>query len=122
MSKGKNEKALESLSWLRGWVEPETVRAEHLELIHYNAVSGTRKDRVTNDNNLFSKLSQFKDASVYRPVILILSFFLISYITCITPCKPFIGRIMTNIGIPTKDHSLLLVSILLFLYIFICHY
>ncbi|CAI6369879.1 unnamed protein product [Macrosiphum euphorbiae] len=43
VSKAKNEKAENSLCWLRGWVEPEIVKTELLELIRYNEVPGTHR-------------------------------------------------------------------------------
>lgn len=59
---------------------------------------------VTNDKkNLLSKLAQFKEPSVYRPMKLIMIFFFTSYIINLTPGKPFIGKIMTEVGL--RDHQ-----------------
>jgi len=77
--------------------------------LHYNNVSGTigtqDSNVVTNDGskNLLLKLSQFKEPSVYRPMKLIMIFFFTSYIINLTPGKPFIGKIMTEVGL--RDHQ-----------------
>lgn len=104
IAKGKHEKAEKAICWLRGWVDSETVKPELSNLLHYNNVSGTIETRdsnvVTNDsNNLLSKLAQFKEPSVYRPMKLIMIYFFTSYIVNLTLGKPFIGKIMTEVGL-----------------------
>ncbi|CAI6374203.1 unnamed protein product [Macrosiphum euphorbiae] len=56
VSKAKNEKAEKALCWLRGWVEPEIVKTEPLELIRCNEVSGThrRTDRTIKNGCIYS--------------------------------------------------------------------
>lgn len=111
VSKGKNEKAEKSLCWLRGWVEPEEIRGEHLELIRYNKVSGNQGHGVDNinDGRLFIKTAQLKDPLVYKPLILIMIFFFVSAIVSSMPCRPFLSKIMTEVGI-LNNQNLLLVS------------
>ncbi|XP_022166791.1 facilitated trehalose transporter Tret1-like isoform X3 [Myzus persicae] len=109
VSKGENEKAEKALCWLRGWVKPEVVKMEYLELVRYNEVSGTQRlARDANHKNLFSKLAQFKEPSVYRPLRLIIFYFFTSIIMGSIPWKPFIGKIMTEVGL-LNNQSLLLV-------------
>ncbi|XP_050058357.1 facilitated trehalose transporter Tret1-like isoform X1 [Aphis gossypii] len=108
IAKGKHEKAEKAICWLRGWVDSETVKPELSNLLHYNNVSGTigtqDSNVVTNDSkNLLSKLAQFKKPSVYRPMKLIMIYFFTSYIVNLTPGKPFIGKIMTEVGL--RDHQ-----------------
>lgn len=108
IAKGKHEKAEKAICWLRGWVDSETVKPELSNLLHYNNVSGTigtqDSNVVTNDSkNLLSKLAQFKEPSVYRPMKLIMIFFFTSFIINLTPGKPFIGKIMTEVGL--RDHQ-----------------
>jgi len=111
VSKGKNEKAKKALCWLRGWEEPEIVKTEHLELIRYNEISGTRSRTADiNHSNLLSKLAAFKDPSVYRPFILIMFYFLVSDIVSSVPWRPYTSKIMTEVGI-VNNQSLLLVNI-----------
>ncbi|XP_022166816.1 facilitated trehalose transporter Tret1-like isoform X2 [Myzus persicae] len=109
VAKGKNEKAKKALCWLRGWVKPEVVKMEYLELLQYNEVSGTQRlTRDVNHKNLFSKLAQFKEPSVYRPLRLIIFYFFTSIIISGILWRPFIGKIMTEVGL-LNNQSLLLV-------------
>lgn len=110
IAKGKNEKAEKALCWLRGWVTPEMVKSELLELIHYNENSGIQEyNNVNTDNtSLFSKFAQFKKPSVYRPLKMLMFCFFVSYLVSIIPAKPFIGKIMTEVGI-LNNQSLYLV-------------
>lgn len=92
-------------------MEPEIVKAEHLELIRYNEVSGTHRGTAdVNRNNLLLKLAQFKNPSVYRPFRLIMFYFLISDIVSSVPWRAFTSKIMTEVGI-LNNQSLLLVNI-----------
>uniref|UniRef100_A0A2S2NU48 Facilitated trehalose transporter Tret1 n=2 Tax=Schizaphis graminum TaxID=13262 RepID=A0A2S2NU48_SCHGA len=109
IAKGKNEKAKKALCWVRGWVNPEIVKTEYLELIRYNELSGTRNGKVNIEyDSLSSKLSQLKDPSVYRPLGLVMIVFFISYIICLLPCKPYFSQIMNQVDL-SNDQSLLLV-------------
>lgn len=100
IGKGKYEKAEEALCWLRGWVDLEEVKPEFLELVHYNAVSGTKDDtrrsdcQTVRDKGFWSEYSQFKDPSVYKPLKLMLIYFFLSFIGSMFPTRPFITKIM----------------------------
>jgi len=104
------------MCWLRGWVDPETVKPELITLFHYNEVSGTIGTEGSNfdgngDNSLLSKLALFKEPSVYKPLKLIMIYFFTSFMINLTPGKPFIGKIMTEVGL--RDYqSIYLVHIL----------
>lgn len=85
------------------------VKAELLELIRYNEVSGTRDGKVNIEkNNISSKLAQLMDPSVYRPLRLVMIVFFISYIVCLLPSKPYFSQIMNEVGL-SEDRSLLFV-------------
>lgn len=106
VSQGKPEKAEKALCWLRGWVEPEAVKTEHLELIHYNEVSGTKNDG--SESKFFTKLAQFKSPSVYRPLRLVTIVFFISHIMGFFPARAFITKILNEVGV-SENQDLLLV-------------
>lgn len=113
IGKGKIEKSEEALCWLRGWVKPQVIKLEHLELIRYNEVSGMQRDggKVNTDNiGIFSKLEEFKEPAIYRPLRLVMILFLISNIISMTPCRSFISNIMTEVDI-LNEQSLLLVHV-----------
>lgn len=109
VAKGKNDKAEKAMCWLRGWVEPETIKHEFLELIHYNEVSGTcgSKAPAEKDTGLPSKLAQFKDPSVYRPMRFMMVLYFVSYVVSIFPTRPFITKIMNEINLVDNQNGLL---------------
>lgn len=97
-------------------MDPEIVKPELITLFHYIEVSGTIGNegsnfRANDDNSLLSKLALFKEPSVYKPLKLILIYFFTSYSVNLSPGKPFIGKIMTEVGL--RDYqSIYLVQIL----------
>lgn len=94
-------------------MHPDKVKAEHLDLINYNEVSGSNGNKLLNaaDNKgLFSKLSVFKDPSVYRPLRLVMVFFFFSNVISLWPCKPFLSKILLEAGI-SNNQSLIMVRI-----------
>lgn len=94
------------MCWLRGWVKPETIKPEFLELIHYNEVSGSKGDKDnTDDQRILSKLSQLKNPSVYRPLRLMMVVFFISYISSIFPTRPFITKIMKEVDLLNNQNE-----------------
>lgn len=110
IAKGKNDKAEEAMCWLRGWVDSETVKLELIALYRYNEVSGTTgtsgTDFDTNDDKGFlSKLAQFKEPSVYKPMKLIMIYFFTAYIITVAPGRPFIAKIMTEVGL--RDNQMI---------------
>lgn len=114
MGKGKIEKSVEALCWLRGWTKAETIKAEHIEIVHYSEVSGQQSRESDGDKvnvggtGFFSRLKEFKNPAVYRPLRLVMILFLVTDLINLLPCKPFIGNIMTQLGI-LHEQSLLLV-------------
>lgn len=90
-------------------MEPEIIKSEHIELVHYNEVSGNNK---IDDKS--SKFAQFKSPSVYRPLRLVMTYFFISAVVSISPCRAYLSRLMTDVGIEKDSHNLLLVKILQF--------
>jgi len=100
IAKGRNDKAKKAMCWLRGWVEPEQIKPEFLELVHYNEVSGTQGGKIdVNDKEFFSNLSQFKNPAVYRPLRLMLIIFFVSFIVSGFLNRPFITKIMKEIDL-----------------------
>lgn len=106
VAKGKKEKAEKAMCWLRGWVEPEKIKPEFLELIHYNEVSGSKGNQNdTKDKSFSSKLLQLKSPSVYRPLRLMMAVFFISYISSIFPTRPFITKIMREVDLSNNQNE-----------------
>jgi SP family facilitated glucose transporter-like MFS transporter 8 len=95
---GKNDKAEKALCWLRGWMEPETVKYEFLELIRHNKPTNDQESTVDTEikgGGLFAEIAQFKNPSAYRPLILVIIYLIVSLISCFTP---FTMQIIVNVG------------------------
>lgn len=60
-------------------MKPETIKDEYNEHIRYNELSGTQGENINVSGNkgLISKLAQFKNPSVYKPLRLLIIFFYI---------------------------------------------
>lgn len=96
------------MCWLRGWVKPEIIKEEFLELIRYDKVSGTLLGKIDNDDEgFFAKLAQFKDPSVYRPMRLVLISFSMAFLSGIFPARPFMTKIMTEIELFDNQNEIL---------------
>lgn len=56
LSKGRKREALESLCWLRGWVEEAAVKKEFLALVKYNEVSQKTALTMKNRGNVYNQV------------------------------------------------------------------
>ncbi|VVC43199.1 Hypothetical protein CINCED_3A012734 [Cinara cedri] len=99
LSKNKNEKAMDAICWLRGWVDPCVVSTEYQELMFYYKTSVEQKKVVNNNTGLFSSFSWLKSSSVYRPLRLTTMYYIITLISCLTTCRPYIMEMMKESGV-----------------------
>lgn len=88
-------------------MEPEKINPEFLELVHYNEVSGTQGGKIDIDLNkkFLSNLAQFKSPAVYRPLRLMLIIFFVSFVVSIFPTRPFITKIMKEVGLSDNQNE-----------------
>lgn len=100
ISKGRHGKAMAAICWLRGWVEPSVVAREYQNLMFYYRTSA---EQGTNSKGIFSSLRWLKNPSVYRPMRLATVYYMITLISCMTPCRPYIVKLMHDSGV--KDTS-----------------
>lgn len=108
LSKGRNEKAMDAICWLRGWVDPCVVATEYQELMFYYKTSVDQSKAIKVSKGLFSSFLWIKSASVYRPLRLVAVYYVFTLISCLTPCRPYIVKLMYESGV--KDtHSISLV-------------
>lgn len=109
LSKGRNEKAMNAICWLRGWVDPCVVATEYQELMFYYKTSVDQSKSIGDSKGLFSSFLWIKSPSVYRPLRLATIYYIFTLISCLTPCRPYIVKLMYESGV--KDtHSISLVS------------
>lgn len=102
--RGDSAGAERSLCWLRGWTEPEVVRYEFQELVHYSRESGTCGDKDDVNLGSSSNLSLFKDPLIYKPFKIMIIYSFVAFIVSVTPARPFLSRILTEAGLPNHQN------------------
>lgn len=109
MSKGKYEKAMDAICWLRGWVKPSVVSAEYHDLMYYY---NTSAEQAKTSKGNYTSLQWVQNPSVYRPLRLVTIYYTITLVSCLTPCRPFIVKLMRESGVKDSHngHSIALVS------------
>ncbi|KAF0763715.1 facilitated trehalose transporter Tret1-like [Aphis craccivora] len=108
LSKGKNEKAMKAICWLRGWVDPHVAANEYQDLMFYYKASLDKSKTIRESKGTFSSFLWIKSPSVYRPLRLVTIYYIFTLISCLTPCRPYIVKLMYESGV--KDtHSIALV-------------
>ncbi|XP_075215625.1 facilitated trehalose transporter Tret1-like isoform X2 [Lycorma delicatula] len=115
-----------ALCWLRGWVHPLKVRDEFLLLLEYTkspdskemeSITGLKKinttDNGTKENKeggVINKLKVLTQASVYRPLRVIMIYFVISHSVSLWGVRPFLVYIFKLIGMPMDPNWVLVIS------------
>lgn len=123
LGKGKKEEAEKALCWLRGWVEPEYVKAEFDELSRYSETSKLKKNRKTGVINpgfisddgtpahnhkdhvelsLSEKARDFMRPGMMKPLGFIIAFFFFGNFTGITSTRPYMEIIAKELHMPLK--------------------
>ncbi|XP_050533260.1 facilitated trehalose transporter Tret1-like [Daktulosphaira vitifoliae] len=100
LTKGRTEDARKSLCWLRGWVYPSEIEEEFNEIVRYVELSGNKNEnKIQNDVKMTSKIAMFKNPMVYRPLRMLLLFFMFSQLLSIIPVRPYIMNLLTEVGL-----------------------
>lgn len=109
LSKGREEDALKSLQWLRGWTPPQAVAKEFQQLQRYSVNSGScnpcvkQKLICTHPPPTFrQKLGEITRKRTLKPLLLILLIFLIAQFSGLYAMRPFITLIIQAYGVPIK--------------------
>lgn len=109
LSQGENEKAMDAVRWLRGWTNQQAVANEYRDLVYYYKTSAEQAKATERSSGMFSSLAWLKDPSVYRPLRLVTIYYMLTLISCLTPCRPYIVELMYEAGV-IDTHSVALVS------------
>lgn len=132
LSKGRKREALESLCWLRGWVEERAVRKEFLALVRYNEVSQQTAITMKNRGNVYNqvqtkgyvnadgsgvvpaetihpvktrvllKLSDFFRPAFLRPLRLILLYMFFAHMAALNAIRPYMIQTFGFLGLPVE--------------------
>uniref|UniRef100_A0A8D8W6D7 Facilitated trehalose transporter Tret1 n=1 Tax=Cacopsylla melanoneura TaxID=428564 RepID=A0A8D8W6D7_9HEMI len=131
LSKGRKQEALESLCWLRGWVEEKAVEKEFQSFVKYNELSQRPVTRE-NDNNIYKqvptkayinangaevipaesihppkkacilKLSDIFRPAFIRPLRLILMYMFFTHMASLNAIRPYMIETFGFLGLPIE--------------------
>lgn len=99
LSKGRHEKALKSLQWLRGWVSPDTVHDEYQSLKKYSIRSRACKEcakksiECDHKRGIRDKVKQLKHIRILKPLILVIALQFFLQFSPINTWRPYIIQI-----------------------------
>lgn len=107
MSKNRNEKALKSLQWLRGWVsDPALVHDEYQQLRQYSIMSKacnkcTKEQSMNCDHveALEDKLKQLSRRRIFKPFVLIMTLEFFTQFCGVMSWRPYIIQILNAYAI-----------------------
>lgn len=107
LSKNRNEEALKSLQWLRGWVSPKAVQKEFDEIVRYsdysNKCAPCQKTEFKCDHPPANTKDKFKELirkRTLKPFALVMIFFLFSQFSGLTAMRPYMVQIFKAFRIP----------------------
>lgn len=100
---------MDAVRWLRGWTNQHAVADEYRDLVYYYKTSAEQTKATERSSGMFSSLAWLKDPSVYRPLRLVTIYYMLTLISCLTPCRPYIVELMYEAGV-SDTHSVALVS------------
>ncbi|XP_075231760.1 facilitated trehalose transporter Tret1-like isoform X2 [Lycorma delicatula] len=127
VTKNRTSEAEQALCWLRGWVQPIKVREELLKLLEYmkspdvkemENITRSNKENGTSDNErqvnkkggIINKLKILTQPNVYRPLRMIIIYFLISHSVSLWGVRPFLVHIFKLIGMPLDPYWVMVIS------------
>lgn len=107
LSKGRNEEALESLQWLRGWVSPKAVEKEFQEIQRYSEDSNRcikcQKAQISCTHSKASAKDKVKELlrkRTMKPFILVIAMFAFIQFSGLSGMRPYLVQIFQAFGVP----------------------
>ncbi|XP_055387594.1 facilitated trehalose transporter Tret1-like isoform X2 [Condylostylus longicornis] len=107
LSKHKNEQALKSLQWLRGWVSPKAVEKEYQEMQRYsensNKCQSCQKSNIKCEHPLptiFDKCKELKRKRTVKAFIVVMGLFTIGQFSGVLAMRPFMVQIFKAYNVP----------------------
>lgn len=107
LSKKRNDDALKSLQWLRGWVSPAAVDKEFNEMIRYNEIS----NKCTNCEkanihcshpppSIMHKLKELKRKRTLKAFMLVMSLFALGQFNGVLAMRPYLVQLFKAYRVP----------------------
>ncbi|CAH0381577.1 unnamed protein product [Bemisia tabaci] len=129
--KDRLKDAQKSLSWLRGWVEPEEVQEEFQELLSYTKISPPpyqandieieKYELVRTDENgrevakekesyLEAKFRELTDKKLLRPLRMVFIVFVFCYASSLIAMRPYMVGVFNEFGFPMDSKLILILT------------
>lgn len=105
LSKNRNDQALKSLQWLRGWVAPELVQKEYQHLKKYSLLSKSCNKCAKQSFNCYhevtlkDKMKQLSRRRILKPFILITTLEFFTQFCGVMSWRPYIIQILNAYAI-----------------------
>lgn len=107
LSKNRNEEALKSLQWLRGWVSQKAVQKEFDEIVRYsyfsNKCASCQKSESKCDHppaTLKDKMKELIRKRTLKPFAIVMIFFVFSQFSGLHAMRPYMVQIFKAFRIP----------------------
>ncbi|XP_055716568.1 facilitated trehalose transporter Tret1-like [Phlebotomus papatasi] len=120
LSRGREKQARKSLQWLRGWVKPEAVEQEFLELQRYTINSNRCNPCQKSDQTcthppptLIEKMKELIRKRTLKPVFVVTMFFIFCQFSGMSGMRPYLVQIFQAYGIPVNPNWAAVITALL---------
>lgn len=127
MSQDRNEEAIASMQWLRGWVSKKAVQPEYDEISSYidkanRCKECTRLDRSCEHSKRYmDKAKDLVRTKTIRPLILVTFIFFVVHINVNSAVRPFLVQVFQTFGVPMDPNwATVVIGLMDFLSNFIC--
>lgn len=110
LARGREEEALKSLQWLRGWVSAKEVEKEFSEMQRYSKNSRkcincqtAEKDCEHSAPTFLSQLKELPSKPTLKPMLLVVVYFIVGSFSGVTAMRPFLVQIFEAYGAPLES-------------------
>lgn len=104
-AKHRVDDAQRSLQWLRGWVPFKMVQEEFQDIAHaIEVLQEDKKARLIEQRTMASKLHPFTKRSFIAPFALVLSGFIFSHFSGMTPLQTYSIQILGSYRVPINEY------------------
>lgn len=111
LSRGREKQARKSLQWLRGWVKPEVVEKEFLELQRYSTNSNRCNPCQKSDQTcthppptLIEKMKELIRKRSLKPMFIVTMFFFFCQFSGMSGMRPYLVQIFQAYGAPVNPN------------------
>lgn len=108
LTRNRNDEAMKSLQWLRGWVSPPYVKTEYTELREFvtqsMACAVCKREHIECSHyaGFWTRSLDIRQANTMRPLCVVIVSFVLSHCCYMTAMRPYLVQIVTVYRIPVS--------------------